>query len=77
MLLRPPLEGERLFEESCAKTLYNLSGESAPFDADSPYWIVPSAFALARRVGIDDSEILAVVAVQPVRSQEPPNGLGC
>jgi hypothetical protein len=34
-----------------------------PFDPDSPYWIVPNAFALARRLGIDQSEILAIVAV--------------
>ena len=41
----------------------NLSGSSAPFDADSPYWIVPNAFALARRIGVDDADVLAVVAV--------------
>ena len=57
------LAAQYLFEEICAKTLYNLSGEPAPFDADSPYWIVPNAFALARRIGIDDTEVLAVVAV--------------
>jgi len=51
-----------LFEEICAKTLYNLSGAPAPFDPDSPYWIVPNAFALARRVGIEPAEILAVVS---------------
>ena len=57
------LSAQYLFEEMCAKTLYNLSGSSAPFDADSPYWIVPNALALARRIGIDESEVLAVVAV--------------
>ena len=51
-----------LFEEICAKTLYNLSGESAPFDADSPYWIIPNAMAFARKVGISDSEVIRVVA---------------
>jgi hypothetical protein len=50
------------FEEICAKTLYNLSYSSAPFDADSPYWIVPNAFALARTLKIDDSRVLAIVA---------------
>jgi hypothetical protein len=50
------------FEEACAKTLYNLGGGPAPFDADSPYWIVPRAFALARRLGIADAEVLAIVA---------------
>src|SRR6185436_6029103 len=57
------LAAQYLFEEICAKTLYNLSYSSAPFDADSPYWIVPNALALARRIGIDDSAVLAVVAV--------------
>jgi len=51
-----------LFEEVCAKTLYNLSEESAPFDADSPYWIVPNALSLARRMGIDELEITKIVA---------------
>ena len=51
-----------LFEEICAKTLYNLSGEPAPFDADSPYWIVPNALSPARRLKIDESEVTKIVA---------------
>ena len=51
-----------LFEEVCAKTLYNLSGQSALFDADSPYWIVPNALSLARRMSIDESEITKIVS---------------
>ncbi|MVT52141.1 hypothetical protein GPL17_16790 [Bradyrhizobium yuanmingense] len=39
------------FEEICAKTLYNLSHSPAPFDADSAFWVVPSAVALGRRLG--------------------------
>ena len=50
------------FEEACAKTLYNLTGRPAPFDADSPYWIVPNALSLARRLSIDESEITKIVA---------------
>ena len=53
-----------LFEEICAKTLYNLSGEPAPFDADSPYWVVPNAIALARRVGLAESTVLASISMQ-------------
>jgi hypothetical protein len=60
-----PLAVQYSFEEICAKTLYNLSYSSAPFDADSPYWIVPNAFALGRALGIDDSRILEIVAAQP------------
>jgi len=51
-----------LFEEICAKTLYNLSGESAPFDADSPYWVIPNAIAFARRLGLSDADVIKVVA---------------
>jgi hypothetical protein len=51
-----------LFEEVCAKTLYNLSGRPAPFDSDSPYWLGPNALLLARRLKIDQSEIVEIVA---------------
>ena len=51
-----------LFEEICAKTLYNLSGEPAPFDADSPYWIIPNAISFARCAGIEDQDVINVVA---------------
>ncbi|WP_245455502.1 MULTISPECIES: hypothetical protein [unclassified Mesorhizobium] len=27
-----------MFEEVCAKALFNLTHSNAPFDADSPYW---------------------------------------
>ena len=50
-----------MYEEACAKTIYNLSNSSAPFDADSPYCIVPNAFALARHLGVDPKNVLDVV----------------
>ena len=49
------------FEEACAKTLYNLSGRSAPFDADSPEWIVPNAVALAQRLALPESAVQGAV----------------
>lgn len=49
------------FEEACAKTLYNLSGESAPFDADSPYWVIPNVLAAARCLEIDEHDIITAV----------------
>jgi hypothetical protein len=55
------LEVQYLFEEVCAKTLYNLVYPSDPFDADSPYWIVPNAFALARALELVDSLVLKIV----------------
>jgi hypothetical protein len=56
------LEAQYLFEEICAKTIYNLSGQPAPFDADSPYWIVPTAFGLARKLRLEDREIIQIIA---------------
>jgi hypothetical protein len=56
------LECQFLFEEICGKTLYNLSGQSAPFDADSPYWVVPNALKLARQLGVEEREITRIVA---------------
>jgi hypothetical protein len=51
------------FEEACAKTLVNLSRPSAPFDPDSPYWIVPKALVLAQRIGLAETEVIRRVAV--------------
>jgi len=51
-----------LFEEVCAQTLYNFTSTDAPFDQDSPYWIVPNALSLARRLRMDESEITKIVA---------------
>jgi hypothetical protein len=50
------------FEEACAKTLFNLTDTDAPFDEDAPYWVVPQALRLARRLGIDEIEITKIVA---------------
>jgi hypothetical protein len=54
-------ECQYLFEEICAKTLYNMSRSSAPFDPDSPYWILPNALYLSRAIGISDSECIRVI----------------
>ena len=37
------LQHQYSFEEIYAKTLYNLSGCPAPFDDDSPFWVIPIA----------------------------------
>ena len=50
------------FEEACAKTLFNMTDTDAPFDAYAPYWVVPQALRLARRLGIDEAEITTIVA---------------
>lgn len=58
------LECQYLFEEVCAKSLYNLSGAEAPFDEDSPDWIVPNAITLARRLGIEEKDILNLLVAK-------------
>ncbi|PTQ85895.1 hypothetical protein [Agitococcus lubricus] len=55
------LISQYLFEEVCAKTLYNLSGQSAPFDLDSPYWILPNALRLANNLGLDQNVVLSCI----------------
>jgi hypothetical protein len=49
------------FEKACAKTLYNFTREPAPFDLDSPYWIIPNAIVTAELYGIDVQVILRAV----------------
>jgi hypothetical protein len=48
------------FEEACAKTLHNLSGLRRPFDADTPYWILPLALKLAKALDIDPGKVLDI-----------------
>ncbi len=54
------LECQYLFEEVCAKTIYNHSGGPAPFDRDSSNWIVPNALRLGRHLEIDEDVILDI-----------------
>ncbi|MFN0055726.1 MAG: hypothetical protein ACKV0T_26585 [Planctomycetales bacterium] len=56
------LQSQYSFEEICAKTLFNMSGHSdplfkefpAPFDDDSPFWVIPIGVAFARALRVDD-----------------------
>jgi hypothetical protein len=43
------------FEEICAKTLYNMTHEPAPFDPDSPFWVLPLALELGQMLGTTDA----------------------
>jgi hypothetical protein len=43
------------FEEICAKTLYNMTGAPAPFDPDSPFWVLPLALELGQMLGVTDA----------------------
>ncbi len=54
------LQRQYLFEEICAKTLYNMSSHipgvmwAGPFDHDSPLWLHRNAISFAEALGIDD-----------------------
>lgn len=39
------------FEESCAKSLFNLGHSQGGFDSDSPFYIVPFALNLGKDLG--------------------------
>ncbi|OWV80055.1 hypothetical protein ATY78_09975 [Rhizobium sp. R635] len=54
-------QAQYLFEEACAKSLYNLSGATAPFDTDSPFWIASNALSLARRLNLDPIEVVDIL----------------
>jgi hypothetical protein len=47
------------FEEVCAKTLYNITHEPAPFDPDSPFWVLPRAVNLGQLLGITDVGVIS------------------
>jgi hypothetical protein len=56
------LQYQYSFEEICAKTLFNMSDHydpdckefPAPFDEDSPFWVIPIAVGFARALGDGD-----------------------
>jgi hypothetical protein len=56
------LEAQYLFEEACAKTIFNLVEKRAPFDPDSPFYVIPRAFVLARFLNISDSDVVRAIA---------------
>jgi hypothetical protein len=58
------LEAQYCFEEVCVKTIYNLGRYSAPFDPDSPYWIIPNAIAAGDQIGLSPLDILEQIAPQ-------------
>lgn len=55
-------ECQYCFEEVIAKTLFNLTRSSAPFDPDLPYWVLKNALVLAKEVGVPVESVVDVVA---------------
>ncbi len=48
------------FEETCAKTLHNLSESKKPFEYDTSYWILPLAFKLAKVLDIPEHQVVEI-----------------
>ena len=67
------LEAQYRFEEVCVKTLYNLGRYSAPFDPDSPYWIIPNALRAGELLEFTASEILDQIKVTNETSESLKN----
>jgi hypothetical protein len=55
-------ECQYCFEEVVAKTLYNLTRSSAPFDPDSPYWVIKNALSLAVALEMPTEKVVEIVA---------------
>jgi hypothetical protein len=53
-------EAQYYFEEICAQTLHNMSGPKVPFDADTPYWVIPIALKFARALEMDDRKVIEI-----------------
>lgn len=49
------------FEEVVAKTLFNLTKSPAPFDPDSPYWVIKHALSLAISLGIPPEKVVELI----------------
>ena len=60
-MLNSTAQCQYIFEEKCAKSLYNMHEQYGGFDADSPFYIIPCALELGRKIGIPDERILEIV----------------
>jgi len=54
-------EAQYCFEEVIAKTLFNLTRSTVPFDPDSPYWVIKNAFLLAKALEISSEKVVEIV----------------
>jgi len=55
-------ECQHYFEEVVAKTLYNLTRSDAPFDPDSPYWVIKNAIRLAQELNVPINKVVEIVS---------------
>ncbi len=54
-------EAQYCFEEVIAKTLFNLTRPDAPFDPDSPYWVIKYALRLAKLLNLPAEKVNEIV----------------
>lgn len=65
--LRAIKQGEKIkeaqygFEEAIAKTLFNLTKPTGPFDPDSPYWVIKNAFVLSEALNIPSEQVVEII----------------
>lgn len=57
-------EIQYLFEEVVAKTLFNLTRPDAPFDPDSPYWVLRNAISLALAIKIEPQKVFDGLSIK-------------
>lgn len=58
------------FEEVIAKTLFNLTYPTAPFDSDSPYWVIKNALELAIMLDVPTEHVVNIVAPNAFKTDE-------
>lgn len=54
-------EAQYSFEEVIAKTLFNQTRPEAPFDPDSPYWVIKNALKLAQLLNLSAEKVNEIV----------------
>lgn len=66
------LDAQYRFEEACAKTIYNFSGSGAPFDEESPYWVVPAALIAESQGAVPTGTVLRILVEQKIVTSPAP-----
>jgi hypothetical protein len=70
------LQSQYCFEEICAKCLYNLTDTDAPFDDDSPDWVVPCAQDFAKVLGLAEDTVSSKLGPNNSFKPTPHRGVG-
>ena len=55
------LECQYSFEEVVAKTLFNMTDPTEPFEPDAPYWVIKNAITLAKALDLSPEEVIDTI----------------